>query len=143
MAGHGFITKMITPFTEDQWHFLDGMVNSTPCELKDAVLFNAYGDLDDFVYDRKYGYMRVPSGHHQMVMCLLLAYHHGFEYYTDVMRKFKIKKEDDLAEKWLELEGTCFKSSVSTIMKAGYKGNLNASEKIKFKNCRINYILED
>lgn len=106
---------------------------SMPVSLQDADLSKP------FVYDRQYGFFYVPFGYHTAAMGLLLAFTIGEVNYINAAEKMNVKF-DRMADKWLEIEGHCFKSSVSNKVKAGKKGNLSFAELRVFGE--VDYILD-
>lgn len=87
-----------------------------------------------FVYDRKYGLFYVPMGYHQVTMSTLLAFHFGMVCGFDVAKKLNLIFACETADYWLEhIPGTAFKSSCTKNVLVAHCSNLNAHEKLFFK----------
>ncbi|MDO9068661.1 MAG: hypothetical protein Q7W05_09430 [Deltaproteobacteria bacterium] len=77
-----------------------------------------------FVYERRWGWFYVPSGHHQVAMTLLLAWQHRCDHPVDVAEKLGLNFSDETADYWFEhTPGAAFRSSVGKkIQVASLKG---------------------
>jgi hypothetical protein len=94
-----------------------------------------------WVYWRPYGIFYVDGAYHQAAMALFYALHSGYDNTIDFQKK-EDKTTSEMADAFLELEGTAFFSSVGKyIPKAGHKGNLNRKELNIFGE--VDYILDD
>lgn len=125
---------MFEPTDEQWWKMCDAHM-SHPVSLIEADLSHP------FVYDRELGLFYVPFGYHQAAMSLLLAFTINEICVVDAAEKLGLNySSDEMADRWLESKGRCFKSSISLTVKAGFKGNLSFAELQHFKN--VDYILE-
>ena len=125
--------------TEKRWWKMCGAHMSHPVVLQKADLSRP------FVYDRQLGLFYVPMGYHQIAMTILLSFHLKENDMIDMAKKLKLAFSDGTAERWLESKGHCFKSSVSSGIKSGFRGNLSFDELQVFKKAGldVNYILEN
>lgn len=112
-------------YTAEQWY---KMVDSGMCA---PVPFHT-ADLDsEWVYFRPWGLMYVGSGYHQCAMANLYAFQHGHADYIDAAQAMGIKgyrAMETLADMFLDMDGTAFKSSVGTHITVGKMANLNSTE---------------
>ncbi len=113
--------------SERQWLDICSYAND-PVELKPDI-----DGADYYVYDREFGYFVVGSGAHQIVMAHLWAFRNGYETFYEATR-FLYDTEDgystsDLADRWLQMPGTCFFSSMGYRPTVWKKSNLNFAEK--------------
>lgn len=122
--------------TDQMWWKMCDAHMSRPVPLLEADLSKPY------VYDREYGVFYVPMGYHQMAMTVLLSFHLGENDLVDMATQLGLAFSEGTADRWLEGEGRCFKSSVSNGIKVGFKGNLSFAELQCFGK-DIDYILED
>jgi hypothetical protein len=110
--------------TDQQWYNLADHATQ-PVELTKGVV-----DEDFYIYDREFGYFKVMSGHHQIVMAILYTFRKGFnsffEYSESVGSDYDV---NDLADEWLYLPGTCFFSSMGTLPCIWDANSLNSTEK--------------
>lgn len=119
---------------EQRWKMVDACMGD-PMPL---VKFSA----DLWVYDRKWGIFRVPSGFHNAAMATLAAFHQGKLNYIELIQGWR-EGSQDVAERYLmETPGTCYKSSVSPTIIAGKREHLNSAERMAFRQYQIRY-LED
>lgn len=116
------------PLTLKQQHHLIRYGITAPTELE-------LGDMRrPFVYDRMYGFFRVPYALHHIVMSQLYAFHNGFDNAQQGGYK-------DVADAWLRTyKGTCFRSSQSKDCIAWDYDHLDDFERDVFK--RVRYLHE-
>lgn len=120
------------------------------CYVSDPVPLNEADLSKPFVYDREWGIFYVPSGYHQSVQCMLLAWRKGYPSIIDLLindpdleAEVKEKtyssagKYSYLADKFLELQGTAMKSSIGDKLQVYSLKNLNFNEKAKFQHFEI------
>ena len=113
---------MLTP-TDEQWWAMCDVNMSRPVALREAILTHP------FVYDREMGLFYVPFGYHQAAMGTLLAFGMGEVRAYTAAEKLGLRFDSgQLADRWLEGPGRCFRSSVSARVKAGCPGNLSKAE---------------
>lgn len=110
--------------TDEQWWEIADYASS-PVELTEEA-----NDNDKFyVYDREFGYFIVGCGHHQIVMAHLWAFRSGYPTFFDAANALVKYDSHALADKWLEMPGTCFHSSMGRNPTVWRKSNLNFNEK--------------
>ena len=120
------------------------------CYVSDPVPLDEADLSKPFVYDREWGIFYVPSGYHQSVQCMLLAWKKGYPSITDLLindpeleAEVKEKtyssagKYSYLADKFLELQGTAMKSSIGDKLQVYSLKNLSFNEKAKFQHFEI------
>lgn len=130
------------PMTEENLSLLVNHNMSRPITLERANLTKS------FVYDRKFGFFYVAGGNHNIAMSFLYAMHHGF---NDVHKMcehpdFSHMKGrcsscfDEIADRYIsEIEGVCFKSSVSNYILGGSPSQINRREMTFFEG-RIQFL---
>jgi hypothetical protein len=125
--------------TQKRWWKMCGANMSYPVALQKADLSQT------FVYDRELGFFYVPRGYHPLAMTILLSFHLKENDLIDMAKKLNLSFSDQTSERWLEGKGRCFKSSVSSAIHAGFRGNLSFDELQTFNKAglSVNYILED
>lgn len=101
-----------------------------------------------FIYDRDWGVFYIRPGLHQMAMCVLYAWRHGYPSIQRMLQeepdfekiaKINNRRSDSeyyyIAELYiLELKGTAMGSSTSDYIQIGWLDNLNTEEKQIFSN---------
>lgn len=115
----------ISPFTDAQWYKMCKLDMSLPVPLHQA-------DTSlPFVYDRTWGLFYVPGGH-QSAMALLFAFRMGFSDVVECRRSLGMSQyylTSDMADMWLVLEGTAFRSSQGSTVMADCPRVLNHAER--------------
>lgn len=117
---------MDKPYTDEQWY---KMVDSGICE---PVPFHTAELESEWVYYRPWGLMYVGSGWHQCAMANLYAFTQGHADFISAARAMDIKgyrAMETLADMFLDMDGTAFKSSVGNHVTVGKTSNLNAIER--------------
>lgn len=130
------------PMTEDNLSLLAKHNMSSPITLESANLTKS------FVYDRKFGFFYVAGGSHNIAMSFLYAMHHGF---NDIHKMFEhpdfsnMKGRGsiclgEISDRYIsEIEGVCFKSSVSNYILGGSPSHINRREMTFFEG-RIQFL---
>ncbi len=117
------MTKTIDDIPDKQWWAMCNAQLSEPVALAQADLSKP------FVYDRDFGVMYCPFGHHQNAMTLLLAFAHGCADQIEVAEKFGLDAPGT-ADKWLETRpGAAYRSAVGSKIRAGRRGGMTMIEK--------------
>jgi hypothetical protein len=111
--------------TDEMWWRMCSCNLSMPYPLEEFDLSTP------FIYDRKIGFFYCGQAH-PIAMAQLLAFEKGQLYYNDY---------DKESEEWLAGEGRAYRSSVSSHVKAGKKGNFTYDELKLFGE--VDYLLED
>ena len=91
-----------------RWKMVDAGM-SMPVPLQEADL------TKPFIYQRGFGISYVNLGHHMTVMSLLYIFNKGYIDYIDLLEDDKVDNNMEcweMADAWLELPGTAFRSSV-------------------------------
>lgn len=123
---NGTIMLDVSPFTDAQWYKMCSLDMSLPVPLHHAAVSKP------FVYDRKWGVFYVPNGHHQSAMALLLAFRNGFDDITKYRQALGLSTcylTVEMADQYLTLEGTAFRSSQGSSVMAFNPQLLNHTER--------------
>lgn len=119
--------KTMHDIPDEQWWAMCDAQLSEPVALGDADLSKP------FIYDRNFGVMYCPFGHHQNAMTLLLAFAHGCTSQVEIGDKLGLEVPIETADKWLETRpGAAYRSAVGAKIRAGRRGGLTMIEKRLF-----------
>lgn len=113
--------------TDSRWWRLCDCHASVPVPLATADLSKS------FVYSRRWGFMYVPFGYHQMTMATLLAFEHDLRNPADLEEVLGVHDPAALAERWLRgAPGAAYRSGVAKQVLVGNPEHLTDEERALF-----------
>jgi len=113
--------------TDRRWWRLCDCHASAPVPLTEADVSKS------FVYSRRWGFLYVGFGHHQMTMATLLAFEQDHLSPLDILGVESLNKTADLAEQWLRTApGAAYRSGVAKCVLVGNPEHLTDEERALF-----------